>query len=279
MHLYGMAGGGILASGVATRALFALLPGLLLLVATVGFVWRDPSAQQAVLDHVGQFVPPVRELLADSVRVIADGALQVTAIGLAALVWAASGFFQTLEVTFAVVLDEPRRRHPLLRSVVGLVGVVLVLAAISSVVGVGLLASSLARQLLGITVDGDLARLLVLLGTTAIVSLAVAAAYRFIPTRRAPWTAIGLPATAVGFGFAILTELFTLVAPSLAGIASLYGAIAAIFVLLAWLQLAAQLVVMGMVWVRIRADGGPSRAELPWPTGDRDRPRAPTTIE
>jgi membrane protein len=278
MHLNGMLGGNILASGLATRALFALLPGLLLLVAFVGFLVKDPAAQERILDLIAELIPPLQGLIEDSLTVISEGAVPFTIIGIVTLLWAASGFFQTFEVAFAVVLGIERRRDPIIRGLIGLGGVGLLLGAVGVVVGVLLLASTLApgvaRALLGLAVDP-------LTGVVILASLAIAAtamAYRFIPSTRPSWSQALVPAVVVGLAITLLTELFTIIAPFLAGTASLYGAIAAIFVLLAWLQLCAQLIVMGMVWIRIRMQGTPELDELPWPTGTLRHPGVPGAI-
>jgi len=276
MHLNGMLGGNILASGIATRALFALLPGLLLLVAFVGFVVRDPAVQQQVIDLIAELVPPLQDLIGDSLTVISEGAVPFTIIGLLTLMWAASGFFQTLEVAFAVVLGVERRRDPIVRGFIGLAGVALILATVAAGIGAMLVATTfapdIAKRITGLAL-GQLA------GTAILAVVAVAGAgmaYRFIPAIRPSWSEAMGPAVVAGLAITLLTELFALIAPFLAGTASLYGAIAAIFVLLAWLQLCAQVIVMGMVWVRIRMQGMPDLDELPWPTGTLRHPARET---
>ena len=279
MHLNGMLGGSILASGLATRALFALLPGLLLVVAFVGFVARDPAIQQQVISFLAEVVPPLESLITDSLQVITAGAVPFTIIGLVTLFWAASGFFQTLEVAFAVVLGIERRRDPIIRGLIGVAGVGLVLAAVGFLVILLLLAISLAPGLAARVLSNGYSQL----GTFALLTIAVVgatvSAYRFIPSRRPPWRAVTVPGIVVGLGVTLLTELFTLIAPHLAGVASLYGAIAAVFVLLAWLQLCANLVVMGMAWIRVRVQGEPPLETMGWPTGTLNHPAAPATTD
>jgi hypothetical protein len=84
MHLNGMLGGSILASGLATRALFALLPGLLLLVALVGFLVKDPAIQQRLVDLIGELIPPLQALVSDSLEV-SRKQRSFTIVGLVAL--------------------------------------------------------------------------------------------------------------------------------------------------------------------------------------------------
>jgi membrane protein len=272
MHLNGMLGGSILASGLATRALFALLPGLLLLVAFVGFLVGDPAIQQAVLEFIADLFPPLESLIADSLTVISEGAVPFTIVGLIGLLWAASGFFQTLDVAFAVVLGIERRRDPVVRGVIGISGVALILAAVGLVVVVMLAAAAFAPQILARLMDPRFSQLAGTATLAVVAVIAVSLAYHFIPSVRPSWSAVLVPAVVIALGITLLTELFTIIAPFLAGTASLYGAIAAVFVLLAWLQICANLIVMGMVWIRIRVQGLPDVAGLPWPTGTLNHP-------
>jgi membrane protein len=274
MYLYGEAGGGVLSSGLAARALFALLPGLLLAIAAVGFVVRDPATFGRLVDVISRFAPPLHDLLGDSLEVISEGALQVTVVGVILLVWTAAGFFQSLDEVFAVVLDERKRRGTLARVVLGLAGTLLVLGAVVVGAIAGALLWNAAAELLTLA-DPALPTVLVMVVLAVVVAAGVGAAYRLVPTRRPSWNSIGLPALVVGVVVALLTQVFTLIAPRLAGVASLYGGIAAVFVLLAWLQLATQVVVIGVVWVGVRAFGAPPPSALPWPTGDVGRPDAP----
>jgi uncharacterized BrkB/YihY/UPF0761 family membrane protein len=90
--------------------------------------------------------------------------------------------------------------------------------------------------------------------TTAI---GVAGVYRFMPAHHPGWRAIRLPAAVVGVAAALFTQVFAFVAPRLIGIAALFGAIAAVFAVLAWLSIVAQLLLIGLVWVRFREEGWP----------------------
>jgi membrane protein len=272
MHRNGMVGGAILASGIAARALFALLPGLLLLVSLLGFIVKDPAVQQAIVERLGDLLPPIQDLITNSLTVISEGAIPFTIIGLVTLLWAASGFFQSLDVAFSVVLGVERRRDPVTRGAIGLMAVFVVLAAVGAVVVTGLAVAAVAPDVVARLLDPSVARISAPLILAAVSVAAVSMAYRFIPKIRPTWREAALPALAVGLAFTVLTEVVAVIAPNLAGVASLYGAIAAVFVLLAWLQLGAQFLVMGMAWVDVRMNGIPPLDSLPWPTGTKGHP-------
>ena len=83
-----------------------------------------------------------------------------------------------------------------------------------------------------------------------------------MPAHRPRWKAIRTPAVLVGIAVALFTQAFAFIAPRLIGIAALYGAIAAVFAVLAWLSIVAQLLLIGLVWVRYREEGWPEPGRL-----------------
>lgn len=278
-HRFGMIGGPVLSAGLATRALFALLPGLLLLVAGIGFVVRDPRMQERILELIRDLVPPLQSLITDTVDVLADGAAAFGIIGLIGLLWGASGFFQTLEVVFAVILGEEQRRDPFRRAVIGLLGVLaaglaLVVIAFGAIVAWTVVADWI-RPFLDLRTVPALAPVLMF----AVVALALGVAYRTIPQRRPSVADVWVPAVIAGLAVAAITQIFAFLGPLVAGTASLYGAIAAIFILLIWLQLTMQVIVLGMVWSAMRAFGWPPPSEIPWPAGDLRRPDIPEAVD
>jgi membrane protein len=275
MHFYGLAGGGILASGLATRALFALLPGCLLVVSAVGFLIQDPEVQERLYDLMADIAPPLADLLEDSLAIIAQGAFTFTVIGIIGLVWAASGFFQALEVSFAVVLGTARRRDPILRGVIGVVGVLLILGSIVLVAVIGVAVWRSDGFVAGV-LDRIPTAVFSIVGSVLGLMAGLSLLYRFVPTPAPPWRYVWPPALAVAILFALLTQLFSIITPIVAGLASLYGAIAAVFVLLVWLQIGCNLVIIGVTWLRILRDGPPDPATLPWPVGSADDPRTGT---
>jgi membrane protein len=271
-HRFGMVGGAVLSSGLATRALFALLPGLLLLVAMVGFLVKDPVLQDRILELIADLVPPLQSLITDTVDVLAGGAAAFGILGLIGLVWGASGFFQTFEVVFAVVLGEERRRDPVTRAAIGLTAVLAVLIVVGGAAAIAILAWTVAADWIRPFVDLSSFRLLLPLASSLVLAIALGVAYRAIPQRRPTVGDVWVPALVAGLAIAVLTQIFAFLGPLVAGTASLYGAISAVFILLVWLQLTSQVVVLGMVWTGMRAFGWPPADEIPWPAGTLRRP-------
>ncbi len=258
---YGRLGGGILADGLAYNALFALLPALLLVAAVVGLVVQDPARQTEIVDAIAAYVPPLRDLLGRTLDAMSAGAAQVSIVGLVTLVWGASRFARAMDTSFDRVFDRRPERGIVRRSLLGITSVVVLIAAVVAALGLASVGSLVMAGLGDRAVKIDLANFallnpLVAAGTTA---AGVAAVYRYMPPSRPSWRAIGLPALVVGVGAAIFTQIFTFVAPRLIGIAVLYGAVAATFAVLAWLSIVAQLLLLGLVWVRFREEGWPAR--------------------
>ncbi len=260
---YGRIGGGTLADGLAYNALFALLPALLLVVAVIGFIVHDPARQASIIDAIAAQVPPLRDLLTRTFQAISEGAVEVSIVGLLALVWGASRFARALDTSFSRVFNRTPERSIVRRSLVGLASVVVLLIAVVTAVTLASIASFVTADLGEPILLPNLGRLGLLnpLVTAIATSIGVGAVYRFMPAHHPRWRSIRLPAALVGCGVAVFTQAFAFVAPRLIGIAALYGAIAAVFAVLAWLSVSSQLLLLGLVWVRFREEG--------WPEPDR----------
>jgi membrane protein len=260
---YGRIGGGILADGLAYNALFALLPALLLVVAVVGFIVHDPARQAQIVDAIAAQLPPLRDLLTRTLAAMATGATEVSIVGLLTLIWGASRFARALDTSFGRVFNRTPERGILRRSIVGVASVIVLIAAVVIALALASVASIVAADLGNPVPNLDLGRIGLLnpLLTAIAAGSGVAAVYRYMPARHPAWRAVRLPAFVVGVAVAIFTQVFAFVAPRLIGIAVLYGAIAAVFAVLAWLSIVAQLLLIGLVWVRFREEGWP-RSEL-----------------
>lgn len=259
LDAYSRIGGGILADGLAYNALFALLPALLLVVAAIGFIVNDPVRQGQIVDAIAIGFPPLRELLGRTLQALAAGATGVSIIGVLTMTWGAGRFARALETSFGRVFARTPERGLVRRSMVGVASVVVLIAAVVVAIGFASIVSLVTADLGIPALDFGLGRLgwLNPLFATLTTTVGVAAVYRFVPARRPSWRAIRWPAIVVGAGMALFTQVFAFVAPRLIGIAVLYGAIAAVFAVLAWLSIVAQLLLIGLVWVRFLEEGWP----------------------
>lgn len=268
------AGGGLLSAGLAFRALFAILPAMLLVAGLSGLVISDPERRSAVVVRVVAAVPPlagqglaVERTLDGLAR--SGGAFSL--IGLVGLAWGASAFYGSLDEAMARLFPGGRVRSFVERR---LRGAATVLALLVAAFG-GLFISGIGAAIeQWVPEFGDLGlwRLVSPLLTIGLEVGVVLLAYRFIPTAPASWRASFLPALFAGLGVALVTMLFSVLAQRLVGALAAFGAIAAVFAALIWLNYVFQLLIWGAAWARFRRDARDAAREAP-PMGAGEPPQ------
>jgi membrane protein len=254
LDAYGAAGGGLLAGGLTYSALFALLPSLLLLTGILGFVVDDPERRVAIVRGIGQVLPPLAGLVSASLQQITEDAAGFGTVGLIGLAWGASHFYGSLDDAFARIFHDAPRRGFLVRTVRGLLSVVLLVTVFIAALVLTGIASYLAEQTTSRFGDESKAfwqiAAPVLAGVVFVA--ATAAIYRLVPAQATPWRAVGPPAVVVGVALTLLTQLFSYVAPRLIGIGSVYVAFVAVFAAMVWLSTGFQILLVGAAWARDR---------------------------
>ena len=229
------------------------------MVAVIGLFVREPVRQAEIVDAIAVQLPPLRELLTSTLKAISEGAVGVSIVGVVALVWGASRFARALDSSFGRVFGRDAERGIVRRSLVGVASVLILIGAVIVVLALASVASFVMADIRSPVLVPHLDRLGLVnpLITAVTASIGVGAVYRFLPVRHPGWRAIRLPALLVGIATGVFTQAFAFLAPRLIGIAALYGAIAALFAVLAWLSVVAQLLLLGLVWVRFREEGWP----------------------
>jgi len=249
---YNAAGGGITASGLAYGALFAVIPGLLLIVSLLVIVVGDATTQQEVIDWLVVQVPPLEPFAREIVGNLADSAKVGTVLGLIGFIWGASGFYLGLEGAMERLFPGPRRRDPLIGRVRGVIAVIVVVGSI--------LVAFLANYYVALVwavVKVDVGVLLpTLTPAVAIVVCALVAliVYVIVPSDTPGWRSALLPAVVAGVAMGLLTSLFGLVSPLLVGGFSGLGVLASVFVALVWFNWVFQILLYGGAWARLRRD-------------------------
>jgi membrane protein len=254
LDAYGAAGGGLLAGGLTYSALFALLPSLLLVTGILGFVVDDPERRVAIVRGIGEALPPLAGLVSASLQQITEDAAGFGIVGLIGLAWGASHFYGSLDDAFARIFHDEPRRGFVVRTLRGLLSVVLLVTVfIAGLVLTGL-ASYLAEQTASRFGDGSKVfwqiASPVLAGVVFVA--ATAAIYRLVPAQATPWRAVGPPAVVVGVALTLLTQLFSYIAPRLIGIGSVYVAFVAVFAAMVWLSTGFQILLVGAAWAMDR---------------------------
>lgn len=255
LDAYDAAGGSLLASGLAFNSLFAILPSILLIIAVGGVFLGDAGRLAAIAANLSASFPPLAGFFKEALQGFANGAVSYSVLGVIALVWGASRFFQSLDDAMARIFESTRRRDPLQRGLRGVLSVLLLAAAIGGVIvishvaanvaGTGVPGVALGSELLSSSIGAALASIVVF-------SSGIAMIYRIVPTNRPGWRMIGRPALVVGTFAAVFTALFTLLTPQLVGSLQVYGAFVAVFAAMVWLSFVSQALLIGGAWVHRR---------------------------
>jgi membrane protein len=257
LQTYDAAGGGLVAGGLAYAALFALLPGLLLVLSVVGLLVDDKAVRADIVAAIATAVPPLESLASQALEQVASGAVPTSIVAVLGLLWGSSRFYVALDNAFARIFHKAPRRNQLQQSVRGLILMVMFIALPVTALVIGSVTSWLLDVApAGAEVSGVVRAIWQVASPLGSVLLFVAAAalvYRFVPARRVPRQALLPPASVVGIVLAAFTQLFTFIAPRLVGAAALYGTFVAIIALLAWLSIGFNVLLLGGAWTRVRA--------------------------
>lgn len=252
---FNAAGGGLLSGGLAYAALFAIVPGLLLLAGVVGLLFADPDERAKAVEVVVGVLPPLRDVIEAVLAEATRAAAPVSVIGAVVLVWGTSRFVVAFEDAIARVMGGDRRRGLVTSNLAALGAVVLMIVAIVlSTLLSGVLAFLDAGAETGaLRVLGDVLELALGVFPIAITVGATMLVYRIVPIPAPPWRAVIVPGVAAGLALTLLATIFVFVAPRLIGAAAFIGALATAFAALLWLGLSFQAVLFGAAWVRDRA--------------------------
>ena len=258
---YGSAGGGLLAAGLAFYALFAIIPGILTLVALLGIIISDPVSREKVVQFLVEQLPPLQPVAQTVLETLANGSRVGSILGIIGVLWGASGFYGALDGALSLILPGPGSRGVVEQRIRGIIGVLLI-------VGLGL-GAVLISSVVGIVVSLvdvpgiDLLRLLSLAITCGLAIMVSEVVYVVVPRNGPSWRAAALPSVLTGTGIGLLTSLFGLLTPFLIRGFSALGVIASVFGVLVWLNLVFQILLYGAAWARIRRDREALRRQPP----------------
>jgi uncharacterized BrkB/YihY/UPF0761 family membrane protein len=232
--------------------MFALLPGLLLVVGIAGLVITDPARRSSLIDALATQVPPLETFFRTAADEMSKGAAPFSLVGVVGLVWGASRFYGSLDDAFARVTQEKAPRGFVSRTARGITSVVGLVGAFLLALGASAAASFLENSLGAQGFVRDTTRIGSPLVAAVVVSVGVAFVFRIVPTPTPGWRAIRVPAIVVGIALALVTDLFVYIAPRVVGAATVYGGFVAVFAAFAWLGLAFQALLLGAAWVHER---------------------------
>jgi membrane protein len=238
-------------ASMAFFAIFSLFPLLLLLVALGSFVLESQQAQQKVLELVNKVFPISRGLIEKNLRRVLELRGTVGVVGMAGLLWSATGFFTTLayHINRAWPRTELggflRRRLVALGMVSGLAGL-LVLSLVATA------ALNLLRHF-SIALGGRVSILRVLLWTplTSLIPwlftfLMFLGLYRWVPNTGVRWSEAFWASLVAVLGVEITTAAFTWYLRSgFAQYELVYGSLGAMVALILWIYLNSLIALFG----------------------------------
>ncbi len=246
----------LFAAALAFSTMFAIIPLALLLAGVLGWLIEDPEQRSALLAQLVSYLPPLADVLEESLEgaVRARGALSI--IGIVGLLWGSSAFYGGLDEVMRRIFPGGGVRGELSRRARGVGAILILIALIVGTISLSSLWALLDR------VAGRLGLISVLppliaLGVMVIVVLAV---YLFVPTKPPSWRAALFPAIVAGVAIGLLTNLFSVLTPLLIGGMAGFGVIATVFGALVWLNFSYQVLLFGAAWARVRRDLEESRS-------------------
>jgi uncharacterized BrkB/YihY/UPF0761 family membrane protein len=225
---------------VAHYTFMSLFPLTLVFTAVLGFVLDgNPDLQQRIIDSALGHMPIIGpQLKADPTRL--NGSVPVLVVGLLTALWAGLRAFNVLQTALDDIADVPVSKRPTLittrkRSLLGVL-----------ILGTAQIGGATLATLVGTGGVAIVNRLLLLVGSVAVNSAAIAATFRYLCTARPSWTEVRPGAIAAGASFSALQLVGTsLVARAIAHASPVYGAFASVIGLMTWLSLHAWVMLLG----------------------------------
>ena len=231
------------ALAVAFTSFLAMFPMILGALAIIGLAIRDPATDARFAMLVLQVFPAsAQPELQGALKGAKDSAGWLGIVSLAGLLWSAGSIFSTMEFALTEIFGT-RQRDMLRQRLMGLVMMMLLVAAIVLTVGINAAAAFVPNGIANVVSF--------FAGALVMVALLVAI-YRFVPNRTFRLHEVLPGALLAGVLIEVLSFAFPLYA-RIAGGFNTYGAQFALFLLLAtWLYLLSQLVLLGAVFNRFR---------------------------
>jgi membrane protein len=238
-----------LAASLAFFSLLSFFPVIFVALYAISAVLRQPVGHEMMLNFLNAFLPALGPDLAEEIKRVA-GIDAVQWVIVVTAIWFGMQVFYEMDYVVNVVFGTPRKRHPLLSAALS--------AALVALVGILLVLSYLVTQVLGFIVyyaprmgNLDLAAviayqfLLSYLLPFAVVLIAVAGLYRYLPQRRPPWR----HALVGGLILAVLWEMakhvFSNYVTTVALYSRLYGSLLFVVLFLLWTYYSALLFLFG----------------------------------
>jgi len=257
--------GSIYAAAITYYLLLSLFPLVVVLVAAIGLLARDPGFQEQVVDQIMTVLPTgsgVQEQVEDLVVSVARP--QSGIVGLVALVgaiWAASGVFGALRKSMNIAFNVTEGHsfiHGRLHDLLSVFAVVLMaLTSTALTVTLGMVRTYTARWLDGqlVAVAWQGFNLFLPLLFSFLFFLLI---YRLIPSQRLRVREVWVGALLAAIGFEALKMVFSFYLVNFANFTEVYGALGSLIALLVFVFITASITILG---AEIASESARERAE------------------
>jgi membrane protein len=240
----------MVAAGVAFYAFLSVFPALAAIVSVYGLL-SDPGQVEQQLNALGGVMPSgVREILSDQLRRIAGGSSAALswgfALSLLLALWSATKGTKSLIEAMNITYDEQEKRGLFklngLALAMTLGGVITAVLALIVVVAI--------PTLLGFAGLGDIARVGVDVLRwpilIAVLLFALAAVYRFGPSREGPEWRWVTPGSLLAAGLWLAVSIaFSIYVANFGSYEKTYGSLGAVVILLMWFYVGAYVILLG----------------------------------
>lgn len=251
------------AASLAYYALFSFFPLILLLAALLGFVVKSELAYYQVFAITRDILPFAGDIVAQNLREILNQRGTIGLIGFLALLWSASGFFNTLARSINLAWPKVKLRSMLHNRLIaiGMMAVLFFLLLLSLISSMLVSLVPFLLPLFG--ANGTLQKsrewILFLRGVSALITyLLFVALYRWVPNKDVRWRPVLIGALVVTLVWELAKQLFNLYANSgLAQYQFIYGSLGTLIALLVWIYFSSLIALLGAYLVAsldLRAD-------------------------
>lgn len=244
----------LLGAAISYYVLFSLVPLAIFFVSIFGFVVRDASIQDRVIQHLVDTLPlkesRSQELVGNAVRSVRNASGPLAVVGILGSAWSASAMFSAVRRSLNVVWGVERDRPVVQQKLVDLAMIAgLGLVLVASVAGTATLSTLrvLSNDALGplSTNDGFVWTVLPLALPSVLTFTVFLLIYRFVPhvthSVRDVWPG-ALLATVL---FELLKNGFALYVANFQHYDLVYGSLGVAFLFLIWMYLSANFLLLG----------------------------------
>jgi membrane protein len=240
------------AAGMAYYVFFSLFPLMIALISAGSFVLAREQAHQQTVDFIAEAIPVSQPLIERNVERVLDLRGSVGIVGLAGLVWSASGAFSILARNVNRAWEETEARdfiksRLLALGMIGVLLVILLLLSLASNTLVELLprleASLWGETLLYDTFLWSIAATLLPWFFSWLMFLGL---YRWMPTTEVDWRAVVIGSLTASLAWEGLSGAFTwYLGSGLVQYELVYGSLGTVIALLFWIYLSSYVTLFG----------------------------------